>query len=147
MKMTRAMKRMKRRGMKRRMGVKRTRTNDVHEEDEVPEHERRRRRVLHATALRVKKLHALERKDPYSLLPVVHLTDLYNSPRFADIDAGMRYAILVHVLHHHHLHLLASNSAVDVSPPVPYLRRRGRGLRNESRSRFIVSDPPKADNP
>ena len=75
--------------MKRRMGVKRTRTMSMNEEDEVPEHERRRRRVLHATALRVKKLQALERKDPYSLLPVVHLTDLYNSPRFAHIDAAV----------------------------------------------------------
>ena len=93
--------------------------DDVHEEDEVPEHERRRRRVFVAKGLRVKKLQALERKDPYSLLPVVHLTDLYKSPRFAHIDAGLRYSILVHVLHHHHLHLLGSDSACDVASTTP----------------------------
>ena len=48
------------------------------EGEEVPEHEARRRRGLTASASRVQKLRAREKANPFGVLPVVYLTDLYS---------------------------------------------------------------------
>ena len=97
--------------------------DDEGEGEDVPEHEARRRRGLTASARRVQKLRALEKANPYGVLRVVYLTDLYNSKRFEHVDAGLRYAIIVHVLHHHQRHVLQGEDDA-VLGPAPYLRRR-----------------------
>ena len=89
--------------------------DDEGEGEDVPEHEARRRRGLTASARRVQKLRALEKANPYGVLPVVYLTDLYHSKRFEHVDAGLRYDIVVHVLHHHQSSFTSSTTTSATS--------------------------------
>ena len=118
--------------------------DDEGEGEDVPEHEARRRRGLTASARRVQKLRALEKANPYGVLPVVYLTDLYNSKRFEHVDAGLRYAIVVHVLHHHQRHVLQGEDDA-VLGPAPYLRRHRGRSEGSGKARFAVAAPPKVD--
>eukprot|EP00966_Prymnesium_polylepis_P233637 5404257-Prymnesium_polylepis.1 len=61
--------------------------------------------------------HRGEREDPYAVVSVGYLVELFGSPRYASLDAAARHAVLLHAVQHHQRHLLENNGAVAGSPP------------------------------
>ena len=116
------------------------------DEDPVDPLDRRRAHLerLRQARVALAARHRGEREDPFAVVPVGYLIELFGSPRFASLDAAARHAVLLHAVEHHHRHLLENSGAVTGSPP-PYLRRRrerehvGRGT---GTSRFDVAPLP-----
>jgi hypothetical protein len=86
-----------------------------------------------------------EREDPYADVPVGYLIDLYSSSRFADLESGVRHALLLQAIHHHERHLLEHEGTI-ATDLAPYVRRRqqhGRG--GAGGARFEVATAPAVD--
>ena len=88
-----------------------------------------------------------ERADPCANVHVDYLVDFFLHIaalcRIAELEASVRHAVLLHVVHHHERHLLHNGGAV-APDPVPYVRRhRARSLATDS---FAVGDPPRFDD-
>jgi len=83
-----------------------------------------------------------ERANPYADVHVGYLVDFYVSPRFAELEASVRHAVLLHVVHHHERHVLHNEGAV-APDPAPYLRRHQ--ARSRATDSFAVGDPPRID--
>ena len=69
--------------------------DDLEEDDEVTERERARREALSNFRRTANARVAGERAHPYTDVRLGYLVDLFTSPRFADLDASVRHAVLL----------------------------------------------------